>query len=127
MTNTPKALAAQRARYRANVAKGLTVYGTPRKNYRWPELDGLSPIKRRNERIRICTLRARRAKKSGGFIFEARKRTPAEWRIENMILKAQIEDAAAGIAAIFHELPPKVKVRCLALAESLVRIKRRLA
>jgi hypothetical protein len=126
MTSTPKALDQQRARRKANVAAGLTFDGRPRKNYLWPELDGLPPLQRMNERIRICTLRRRRSGDQGGisFVLEAKPVNPAAWREENKILRAQIDLVAEGIAEVFCELPYKVQARCVVLAENLSKIRK---
>jgi hypothetical protein len=126
MTNTPEAIAAQRAKRRANIAAGLTWDGRPRQNYQWPELDGLPRRERMNERIRLTNLRKHRARKNGGvgFVLEKRPARTAAWKTESKILRAQIESAAASLSEIFHELPPKAKARCLALADSLAQIRR---
>ena len=126
MTSTPQALKKQRDQRRANIAAGLTWDGQPRKNYLWPELDGLPPLQRMNERIRLTKLRSCRAKKNGGlgFVLEKRPANHAQWQLENKILCAQIDSAAEAIAEVFFDLPSKAQARCLTLAESLATIRR---
>jgi hypothetical protein len=129
MTNTPKALAAQRNKRRALVAAGLTTYGTPRRNYQWPELDGLTGRVRMNERIRLTKLRSERSKKNCGiaFVLEKKPVNHAQWREETKILLALIDSVAAGISEVFAELPPKAKVACVELGNNLARIRRGLS
>lgn len=126
MTSTPKALNQQRARRRANLAAGLTFDGRPRRNYRWPELDGLPRRERMNERIRIAKLRGTRAVKNGGlgFVLEKRPKNHAAWKLENKILRAQIDQAAAAIAEIYLELPAKAQAACQRLANNLGGIRK---
>lgn len=129
MTRTPKAVELQRARRKAFVAAGLTVYGTRRKNYQWPELDDLSKTERMNERIRISTLRSRRALKNGGLALAMSPKNhyrPAAWKLFNRIFKAEIDAAAADMGRLYEYLDPVAQSRCVQLSHSLSKLRGRL-
>ena len=125
MTSTPRALELQRNRRNAFVARGLTIYGTPRKNYRWPQLDGLPPRQRMNERIRICTMRARRENKAMAIESGSRPKRMSRWQFENKVLRAEIETVVSEIAAVFDDLSPRAKAACIAISITLGSIKRK--
>ena len=126
MTSTPTALKKQREQRSANIAAGLTWDGRPRKNYLWPELDGLPRRERMNERIRLTKLRNERARRNGGlgFVLDKKPSNHSAWKVERIILRAQIEAAAGSIAEVFFNLPPKAQVACLELAGTLSQIQK---
>jgi hypothetical protein len=51
-TEAEKKIVRQRIYRQERMQRGLTHDGHPRRNYTWPELDGLAPHDRMNERIR---------------------------------------------------------------------------
>ncbi len=91
----------QRAMRKARVDAGLTVYGTARKNYLWPELDGLDPQARMNARIKICTRR---------------------YRLIKSIPKL-VDEFARLLGDIYGELPEHAKIRCMGLSKVLHELK----
>ena len=132
MTNTPEALEKQRAERRAFVAAGLTIYGTRRKNYQWPELAGLTGRERMNERIRICTNRARLARRQATGRDRPAKQPAVRlvgWRdsmVNSLVLLAEVEAAVASINAIYEKLDPVAKAKSLELGHTLAGMRRKL-
>lgn len=100
-TTTKKALEDQKAMRKARVDAGLTIYGTARKNYLWPELDGLDPQARMNARIRICTRRYRLIKS----------------------IPPQVEQFASLISELYPDLSGDAKSKCMKLLKVLTRLK----
>lgn len=120
-------------------ARGLTVYGTQRKNYQWPELAGLTGYDRAKRRAAICQKRYRAAKKITKpeiqvtvqlalppKITTLRSRAWRDADENNRVLLAEIQSAINAINETFDQLNPMAKANCIQLAHSLSAIRNRI-
>lgn len=108
-----------------NTADGLTCAGTVRK--RRPNNSILQSVLalRRERGIKAWNARVMRLRNLG-LTTRGTSRIYAARRGDALLLKAQVDDLAAAIANIFHNLPADVQARALELERSLSVIRKQI-